>query len=147
LRLHSYRERMLLVIPIRFALGAAWFVAARLAGLAATSAMLAFVSGALVVTFVLLNDPRSRFLNRNVDPADAPPEAVVAPRWRQALRATMPSTVGVSILAAIALVPQPALAALLGGISAGLGIAALISVWSVDPTLYLDPTSGTVYRR
>jgi hypothetical protein len=59
----------------------------------------------------------------------------------------MPSTVGVSILAAIALVPQPALAALLGGISAGLGIAALISVWSVDPTLYLDPTSGTVYRR
>jgi hypothetical protein len=145
--LHSYRERMLLVIPIRLALGATWFVAARLAGLAATSAMLACVSGALVVTFLLLNDPRSRFLNRNVEPAAAPPEAVVAPRWQQALRATIPSTVGVSILAAIALVPQPALAALLGGISAGLGIAALLSVWAVDATLYFDPKSGTVYRR
>lgn len=138
---------MLLVIPIRLALGAAWFVAARLAGLAAISAMLAFVSGALVVTFLLLNDPRSRFLSRSVEPDAAPPEAVVAPRWQQALRATIPSTVGVSILAAIALVPQPALAALLGGISAGLGIAALLSVWAVDATLYFDPKSGTVYRR
>jgi hypothetical protein len=145
--LHSYRERVLLVIPIRFALGAVWFVAARLAGLAASSALLAFASGALVVTFVLLNDPRSRFLGRNMEPVAAPPEAAVAPRWRQALRATIPSTAGVSILAAIALISQPALAALLGGISAGLGIAALLSVWSVDGALYFDPKSGTVYRR
>jgi hypothetical protein len=138
---------MLLVIPIRVALGVVWLAAARLAGAAATPALLAFAGGIFGVTFALLNDPRSRFRRRDVDAVPAPPDAVVAPRWRQALGATMPSTVGVSILAAIALVPEPTLTAFLGGISVGLGLAALLSVVSVDPSLYVDPKSSVVYRR
>ena len=145
--LHNYRERTLGVIPIRFALGAVWVVAARLLGLATAPALLAFAVGMLGITFAALNDPRARFRKQEVEPDEAPADAVVAPLWRQALAATMPSTVGVSILAAIALVPQPTLAALLGGVSAGLGLAALISVWSVDPSLYVDPKSRVVYRR
>ena len=135
------------MIPIRVGLGVLWVVAARLIGLGTAPALLAFVVGLLGITFAALNDPRARFLVHEVDPVAAPPDAVVAPRWKQALAATMPSTVGVSILAAIALVPQPTLAALLGGVSAGLGLAALISVWTVDPSLYVEPRSRVVYRR
>ena len=145
--LHSYRERTLGVIPIRLALGALWLVGARVMGLATAPALLAFAVGVLGITFAALNDPRARFRREEAEPVDAPPDAIVAPRWRQALAATLPSTVGVSILAAIAVVPQPTLAALLGGVSAGLGLAALISVWSVDPSLYVDPKSRVVYRR
>lgn len=145
--LHSYRERTLGVIPIRLALGVLWLVGAHAMGLATAAAFLAFAVGVLGTTFAALNDPRARFRREEAEPADAPPDAIVAPRWRQALAATLPSTVGVSILAAIAVVPQPTLAALLGGVSAGLGLAALISVWSVDPSLYVDPKSRVVYRR
>jgi hypothetical protein len=145
--LHNYRARTFGVIPIRVGLGVVWVVAARLTGLATAPALLAFAVGLLGITFAALNDPRARFHGDEDDPVPAPPDAVVAPRWHQALAATMPSTVGVSILAAIALVPQPTLAALLGGVSAGLGLAALISVWTVDPSLYVDPKSRIVYRR
>jgi hypothetical protein len=55
--------------------------------------------------------------------------------------------VGVAVLAAIALVPQPTLAALLAGVEAGLGVAALLSLGRVDPGLYVDPQTRVVYRR
>ena len=145
--LHNYRARTFGVIPIRVGLGVVWVVAARLTGLATAPALLAFAVGLLGITFAALNDPRARLQGGEDDPVPAPPDAVVAPRWQQALAATMPSTVGVSILAGIALIPQPTLAALLGGVSAGLGLAALISVWTVDPSLYVDPKSRVVYRR
>lgn len=144
--LHNYRERTLAVIPIRVGLGVVWLAAARLLGLATAPALLAFAVGLLGTTFALLNDPRARFRGE-VDPLAAPADAIVAPRWRQALAATIPSTAVVSMLAAIALVPQPTLAVLLGGVSAGLGLAGLISVWTVDPSLYIDPKSRIVYRR
>jgi hypothetical protein len=144
--LHNYRARTWGVIPIRVALGALWVVAALLRGLGLAPALLACAVGLFGITFAALNDPRSRF-RRDEEPLPAPRDAVVASRRRQALAATMPSTVGVSVLAAIALVPQPALAAFLGGISAGLGLAALIAVWSLDPGLYVDPKSRVVYRR
>jgi hypothetical protein len=146
LTLHNYRVRTLGVIPIRFALGALWVVAALLRGLALAPALLAFAVGALGITFAALNDPRARFRSDD-EPLPAPADAVVAPWWRQAFAATMPSTAGVSILAAIALIPQPTLAALLGGVSAGLGLAALIALWSLDPSLYVDPRSRISYRR
>jgi hypothetical protein len=143
--LHNYRVRTFGVIPIRFALGGVWVVAAILTGLDRAPALLAFAVGLLGITFLALNDPRARF-QRDAEPIAAPVGVVVAPRWEQAVSATIPSTVGVSILAAIALVPQPILAALLGGVSAGLGLAALIAVWSIDPDLYVDPSSRITYR-
>jgi hypothetical protein len=145
--LHSLRQRALLVAPIRLALGVVWLAAARLAGAGGAQAVLAFVVGALGIVLAAFVDPRARLAQGPLEPLEAPPDAVVAPRWRQALAATIPSTVGVSILAAIALAPQPTLAALLGGVSAGLGLAALIAAPSLDRALYVDPRSRVVYHR
>ena len=99
-----------------------------------------------MIVFTLFNDPRSRFLRRG-EAKDAPAEAVVASRVRQALHATLPSTVGVSVLAALSLVFQPTLSAFLGGISAGLGIAGALYAVRADPSLYVEPRSGVLYRR
>jgi len=145
-RLHSLRDRALYVAPIRVALGAVWLVAARLAGSPATGALLAFAGGAFAIVFTLFNDPRSRFLSRG-EAKEAPGDVVVASRVRQALHATLPSTAGVSVLAAVSLAFQPTLSALLGGISAGLGIAGALYALRADPALYVEPKSGVVYRR
>ncbi len=144
--LHSLRDRSLFVAPIRLGLGTVWLVAARAAGSPGTGAVLAFAGGAFAIVFFLFNDPRGRFLRRR-DPRPAPEGALVAGPVRQALAATVPSTVGVSALAAIALAFQPTLTALLGGISAGLGVAGALSGLRADPTLYVEPKSGVVYRR
>ena len=53
----------------------------------------------------------------------------------------------VAVLGCIALIPQPTLAALLAGVEAGLGVAALLSLGHVDPALYVDPASSVYYRR
>jgi hypothetical protein len=144
--LHSLRDRAIYVTPIRVALGAVWLVAARIAGSPATGAVLAFAGGAFVIVFTLFNDPRSRFLTR-AEAKEAPDDVVVASRLRQALHATLPSTAGVSALAAVSLAFQPTLSALLGGISAGLGIAGALYAVRADPGLYVEPKSGVVYRR
>ena len=144
--LHSLRDRALYVTPVRVVLGAVWLLAARLAGAPGTGAVLAFAGGAFLIVFTLFNDPRSRFLRRR-EAQPAPAEVVVASRVRQALHATLPSTVGVSAIAALSLVFQPTLCALLGGISAGLGIAGALYAVRADPGLYVEPKSGVVYRR
>ena len=144
---HSYRTRALLVAPIRLVLGLLEAGAAVVAGAAARSVALAFVVGALGMTFVIFNDPRARFLQRDVEPLPLPDGAEIAPGWQQALAASIPSTLGVSVLAVVALFAKPTLAALLGGVCAGLGLAALISLGRIDPALYVDPKSRVVYRR
>ena len=144
--LHSLRERALLVAPIRLGLGILWVVGARLSGATATTALLAFAGGAFATVFTIFNDPRGRFLRRE-QPVDLPPDAQVATRLRQALQATLPSTVGVSVLAAIAVIPYPALAAFLGGISAGLGVAGVLWAARTDPELFVDVRRGVVYRK
>ena len=144
---HSLRERTLLVIPIRVVLGAVLLVASLVAGAHRTGALLAFATGAVGIVFFLFNDPRSRFLPAGREPEPLPGTATIAPRWRQALAATFPSTIGVAVLALIALVPQPILAALLAGIEAGLGLAAALSLLRLDAELYVDPRSSAVYRR
>ena len=85
--LHSLRNRTLGVIPIRLALGVLLLFAARLAGAPRSSALLAFVSGVIAITFLLFNDPRARFAPARAEPVDLPPDARVAPLWRQALAA------------------------------------------------------------
>lgn len=123
-----------------------WVAGARLTGASSAAALLAFAGGAFVTCFTLFNDPRARFLRRG-EPEPAPADAAVAGRLRQALAATLPSTVGVSVLAAVALAFEPALTALLGGISAGLGLGGALYALRADPALYVDPRSGVVYRR
>jgi hypothetical protein len=144
--LHSLRDRALLVAPVRLGLGVLWLGAARLTGAPGAGALLAFAGGAFVTCFALFNDPRARFLRRR-EPEAAPPDAAVASPLRQALTAMLPSTVGVSALAAVAVAFEPTLTALLGGICAGLGVAGALSGLRADPTLYVEPRSGVVYRR
>jgi len=144
--LHSLRDRALYVTPIRVVLGVVWLGAARLAGAPSTGAVLAFAGGAFVTVFTLFNDPRSRFLRRG-EAKPAPADASVAGPVRQALHATLPSTAGVSALAAVALPFEPTLSALLGGISTGLGVAGALYALRADRGLYVEPRSGMVYRR
>ena len=143
---HSLRERTLLVIPIRIVLGAVLLVASLLSGTHRTGALLAFATGTVGIVFFLFNDPRARFLPAGKEPAPLPATATIAPRWRQALAATIPSTIGVAVLALIALAPQPTLAALLAGIEAGLGVAAALTLLRGGPELFVDPRSHAVYR-
>ena len=145
--LHSLRDSTLGVIPIRLVLGIVLLVAARLGGSANTPALLAFFSGVVGITFLLFNDPRSRFAPAPAEPVDAPPEAKIAPVWRQALAATLPSTAGLTVLGFITLARQPTLTALLGGVCAGLAVAAALSLPRIDPALYVDPRSHRLYRR
>jgi hypothetical protein len=143
--LHQVRRRNLLVAPIRLGLGVIWLAAARIAGAESTPALLAFGTGLAGFLFLAFNDPRAAFLTR-AEPKPVPADATVAGPTLQALNAMLPSTVGVSVLAAIAVVPYPTLAALLGGVSAGLGAGGLAVAHGTDPALLVDPRTGAVYR-
>jgi hypothetical protein len=146
MRLHSVRWRAVYVAPVRLGLAVVWFFAARLAGLERASDVLAFGGGIFVIVFVAFNDPRMGFV-RAAEPEPAPAGATRAGPLEQALAATLPSTVGVSALAAASLAWEPVLTALLGGVSAGLGIAGLLYAVRADPSLWFDPKTKTVYRR
>lgn len=61
--------------------------------------------------------------------------------------AALPSTVGVTVLAAVTLSFDLTLTALLGGCLAGLGVAALVRAYSVEGGLYFEPRTGSVFRR
>jgi len=143
--LHPLRGRAVAVAPLRIGLGLVWLFGARVSGAASTAALLAFATGALLVVILAVNDPRSRLFEQR-EVFDPPPGAVVAGPVRQALRASVPSTVGVSVLAALVVVPYPVLAAFLGGVSAGLGAAGLLAASRTDPALLLDPRTGRLYR-
>jgi hypothetical protein len=143
----SIRLRLLLIAPLRLALGGAWLAAARAVGGSSHAALLAFAAGAVVIAFLVPNDPRARFRRARGEPAELPADASVAPTWLHALHAALPSTVGVSVLAAVTLAFQPTLTALLAGILAGLGLAALLSGYGMDGRLYLDPRTRSVFRR
>jgi ABC-type branched-subunit amino acid transport system permease subunit len=143
----SVRLRLLLVAPLRLVLGVAWLLAARAAGGPTAGTLLAFAAGAFAMAFLVPNDPRARFRRTQREPAQLPADAVVAPAWRHVVDALVPSTVGLSILAAVTLAFQPTLTALLAGILVGLGLAALLSAYGIDGRLYLNPRTRTVFRR
>lgn len=116
----------LLVTPVRLGLGCVVLAGARLAGAESTPAALAFVSAAGGTTFVILNDPRRRLWRRRAALGPAPLDARYLSRLELVRAAIFPSTVGVTVLAAVALVVgQATLAALLAGVLAGMGFASL----------------------
>jgi hypothetical protein len=144
----SVRLRLLLIGPLRLVLAAAWLGAARAAGGSGAAELLAFAAGAFAMTFLISNDPRARL--RRVpaaQPAELPADASVAPAWLHAVHAAFPSTVGVAVLAAVTLAFNPTLTALLAGILAGLGVAALLWTYSIDRRLYVEPRTGIVFRK
>jgi len=147
MRLQSLRMRTALIAPIRLALGAAWLVGARIAGAAPGPAYAAFGIGAVLIAFVALNDPRARVLRREPRPLPEGEEIRLDPPWRHAVAAAFPSTVGLTILAAVTVVPAPVLTAILAGATAGLGLAAALSLPGLDESLLVDPRRSIVYRR
>jgi len=96
---------------------------------AARSDGLAFAVGAGFIVFAALTDRRGmRLRRRAAEPEPLPLNAVREPSWRVAIDAAMPSTVGVTVLGAIALAAgKDVLGALLGGTVAGLGIASAVA--------------------
>jgi hypothetical protein len=143
----SVRLRLLLIGPLRLALGIAWLGAARAVGGSGPAGLLAFGAGAFAMTFLVPNDPRAHFRRAPDEPAALPADASVAPAWLHAVHAAFPSTVGVSVLAAVTLAFNPTLTALLAGILAGLGLAALLGTYSIDSRLYVDPRTGSVFQK
>jgi len=109
---------------VRIALGVALLLVAIAAGAPSGPGALAFVAGAGVVAFAALVDRRGLLLQGDVEPESLPAGAVQETPWRVVAAAAYPSTLGVSVLAVIALVAgRDVLAALLGGVVAGLGVA------------------------
>ena len=143
----SVRLRLLLVAPLRLVLSIVFLAAAHAAGGATGPILLAFAAGAFVIAFLVPNDPRARFRGAPGDPAELPADAGVAPAWLHAFHAALPSTVGVSLLAAVTLPFQPTLTALLAGILAGLGLAAAFRAYAIDAALYVDPRGGGLFRK
>jgi len=143
----SIRLRLLLVAPLRLVLGVAFLAAARAAGGTGTATLLAFAVGAFATVFLASNDPRARFRDSGGGPATLPPDARIAPRWLHAAHASLPSTVGVSVLAGLTLAFTPTLTALLAGILVGLGVAALLVAYGIDDRLYLEPRTREVFRK
>jgi hypothetical protein len=143
----SVRLRLLLIAPLRLALSVAWLGAARADGSPSDATLIAFLAGAFASAFLVTNDPFARFRKAPDKASALPPGATVAPAWLHVVHAALPSTVGVSVLAALTLLFQPTLTALLAGLLAGMGVAALVAAYGIDGRLYIDPRTRTVFRR
>jgi hypothetical protein len=143
----SIRLRLLLIGPVRLVLALVLLVAARAAGGSSSGTLVAFAAAAFAMVFLLPNDPRARFRRARDEPADLPADARVAPAWQHAAHAALPSTVGVTVLALVVLPFSPTLAALLAGILAGLGLAALYTAYGFDDRLYVEPRQHLVFRK
>jgi hypothetical protein len=125
-RLVGLSAAPLAVAPIRFAVGSLGVAGAMLRGLSVNAAAAEFVFGTAVFAFTALADPR-RHLFRLKDQAEPVPEdATFEPLGRVVLLATYPSTVGLAVLTGVSLAFNAALAAILAGGAAGLGIAGAV---------------------
>jgi len=87
--------------------------------------LVGFAAG-LVLLSVYAGGTVERAALRFENPERRPDDARVESRLRALARATYPSTIGLTVLTAIALWPQPPLVACLAGILAGLGVMALV---------------------
>lgn len=124
-RLQSLPRRALAIAPIRLALAGVGLAAAIVAGATTASALLAFGATTVGTLLLVIADPRARFFSIPEDPPEAPAEATEDGLGQLALGAAFPSTIGVTLLLGVTLVAEPTLAAVMAGILAGLGLAAL----------------------
>ena len=119
----SLRTRVL--APIRGGLSALGVVAAMLDGARPESTLLAWALGAILVSIVLAGDPQRG--GRTTAPESLPGGAVTE-TWAQIARTdVLPSTVGVALLTAVALLFDPVLAGVLAGILGGMAFMTLVA--------------------
>ena len=114
------------VASIRVVLGTAFVVAAILRGLDGGPAAVSAIAGALVLTMIALGQRNRPGTADFGDAVLVPANARFDPGWMGILLACIPSTVGVSAMAAVALVFSPALCAVLGGVLLALGALAAV---------------------
>jgi len=118
------RAQMLLIGSVRVALAAAGLAASIPLGARSGGAL--FAAGALVVLVSILGGRRRRLVWTRLAEAERLTSVPrTEPRPLILARAAYPSTIGLTVLTAMALVLEPGLAALLSGILAGLGGTAL----------------------
>lgn len=148
------RGQALLIAALRLALAAAGVAAAVARGVdrAPAVGLVAFGAG-LVLFSVYAGGRPQRAARRFADAQQAPEDFRVESRLRALAAATYPSTIGLTVLMVISLVPQPPLAAFLAGILAGLGAMALVglarlSVWERErrSRFFVEPKSEQVYE-
>jgi len=123
-RLASVSTGTLLVAPLRAAFAGAILGAAAAEGLSRTGVALAVGAGVVVLTVFAGSSTRRRI--RLDELPLAPADAVCSPWWQSAVRAALPSTVGLGALGGIALAFSRGLAGLCGGLLAGLAILGLV---------------------
>lgn len=146
------RAQALLIAAVRLGLAAAGVAAAVARGVNRGPAVGLVAFGAGLVLFSVYAGGRpQRAALRFGDPEPAPQGAHVESRARALARAAYPSTIGLTVLTAIALWPQPPLAAFLAGILAGLGVMALVGAVRVSgwerargTRLFVDATNDRV---
>jgi hypothetical protein len=126
-RLVEARANALLIVPVRGVLALGGVAGARALGVSPGAALGLFAFGTGIVLFPLLTSRRRRLFWAAV--AEAAPlegEATVEGRVRTTVRAAYPSTIGLTVLTAIALAADPELAAFLAGTLAALALGAAI---------------------
>jgi len=122
------RVQALLIAGLRLGLAFAAVGLARVRGLDPGPAAGSFALGAGLLLIALPASLTRRSGRRRVAEAAPFPEgAAVMPHRRALVLAMYPSTIGLTAVTAIALAVKPELAAVLAGILAGLGLAALYS--------------------
>jgi hypothetical protein len=123
-------HQRLVLSGVRLGLSAAGFVGAIAAGADGAAAGVALALGAGICGLALVTDRRWLLLGQpTAEPL--PDGAGRAPLTRAVASGMLPSTAGVAVLTAAALVFQPILAAVLAGILAGMGIVGLVSAMEV----------------
>ena len=121
------RQQALLIAALRGVLAVAGIGAAIARGVHAGPALGLAAFGAAIVLLSIYGGGRpARSAARFADPEPAPSGARMQARWRGLAEAAYPSTIGLAVLTAISLWPQPPLAAFLAGILAGLAAMSLV---------------------
>jgi hypothetical protein len=148
IRLLRVTTQLLVLMPIRLALGLAGLGGAAFVGEPAPAAM-AFGLGAVGAAVALGADPRySRDLIGDFTPL--PPSTRFASVGEMVVAGVLPSTVGVALLTAIALFFDGTLAAVLAGVLAGMAVAGFASWVNLEAIerrlryrLYVERRPGT----
>jgi hypothetical protein len=126
-RLVGLSTAPLLVAPLRIGLALLGCAGALARGLSLGVTAVAFALGAGGFAVAALADPRRQFFRIREETAAVPDGAVFVPRGRVALAALYPSSIGLAVLTAVALTFNPALAAVMAGGLAGLGVAGAVT--------------------
>ena len=121
------RQQALLIAALRGLLAAAGVAAAMARGVQGGPAFGLVAFGAAIVLLSIYGGGRpARSAVRFANPEPAPADAHMQASWRGLAEAAYPSTIGLAVLTAIALWPQPPLAAFLAGILVGLASMSLV---------------------